>query len=743
MPGSAAHTTLLMDILRQLHTSVAQLFEDSFDHAYRDLNAELTRRDGRIKEAEEAHKNAAARVQELEREVADLKELIHPCEVDSKSMKFSATMQEAYGPERVLERFDGSGLDGLHPDVQGQITDISAKYRALYKHFQELIGVCGTLRAKVDSHKRKLVQWQDRVTREEFTIELSKVPVKFQRAYGASAAREDMLHAGLSRSQRSASAPLEPVAHKDKLETSTPTLNQPIIGELHGQNAQNEIGTWGVPGPSFTSEQLESASTKSDPSSTSQETTSNDLPSDGSTGTVMRELKRKRVPLPNTARQSAPNLTDSTDGRSQQPIIIKSESMSSSPLRNFSEYCPPAGTQDLDEVGSSVETPTKRNRRDRGCNNQRGSPVTEVPIATREAEQDYENPPRLEFEQNTSKRGVLQPVDGNSRAVSSSEQHSSTKRPKRNLEKTIRHDIPSLAEDGESYMNAKQIGKHTSSIDTDPFLNAENISAQQRLQSLLEGPLPSKLPLNVQRNHRLPPDHKRHVNQDSGVQRSDNSAESSAHSKIMVEGSMRTGMVHGQNSRSVDARNRPSDVRREEEPYRTRPLHRLELSHFKINPDYNHGIDYAFDDVVRKRDERECLSGCTQAGCCGDKFLAMARSGGPPTNLGGGTSQEAEERKLLEEYLGDEKDLIDTMDPHDRQELLHEARARQFSNAFGKHKHIHQRPRTPPGFWRADMPDTQELEHDREEARKFEREKVYERYREAMRPGGLWKFADE
>lgn len=69
--------------------------------------------------------------------------------------------------------------------------------------------------------------------------------------------------------------------------------------------------------------------------------------------------------------------------------------------------------------------------------------------------------------------------------------------------------------------------------------------------------------------------------------------------------------------------------------------------------------------------------------------------------------------------------------------------ARAIANSYGKHRHHHQRPRSPPGFWRADMPSTQDLERDREDASKYEREKVKERYEEAMRPGGLWKYADE
>jgi hypothetical protein len=41
------------------------------------------------------------------------------------------------------------------------------------------------------------------------------------------------------------------------------------------------------------------------------------------------------------------------------------------------------------------------------------------------------------------------------------------------------------------------------------------------------------------------------------------------------------------------------------------------------------------------------------------------------------------------------------------------------------------------------MPTTQEVEEDRKAARKMERHKVEEMYREAMRPGGRWTFRDE
>jgi hypothetical protein len=125
----------------------------------------------------------------------------------------------------------------------------------------------------------------------------------------------------------------------------------------------------------------------------------------------------------------------------------------------------------------------------------------------------------------------------------------------------------------------------------------------------------------------------------------------------------------------------------------------------------------------------------------------MARAGGLATVQRSAVNQTDsegdEDRQILEDYMGDQKHKLDTMSEEERNDLLIEAKARMLANQYGKHRHAHERPRLPPGFWRTDMTDTQELERDQEEARKLEREKVMERYREAMRPGGLWKFSDE
>ncbi|KAF7916787.1 uncharacterized protein EAE98_010509 [Botrytis deweyae] len=179
----------------------------------------------------------------------------------------------------------------------------------------------------------------------------------------------------------------------------------------------------------------------------------------------------------------------------------------------------------------------------------------------------------------------------------------------------------------------------------------------------------------------------------------------------------------------------------EREPYRLRPVATLKLDHFKINPNFNQGYDYAYTEVVRGKD-RQCLPGCVREECCGKQFGALAQALYPvrenPT-----TSQKAEEDALLEEYLGDNRHKIWTMGKEERKDSLAQARKWKASNTMGKHKSVVPRRSTPPGFWEADFPTTQEDEAFKKKQKEIEREKVAERYAEAMRPGGAWLFKDE
>lgn len=179
----------------------------------------------------------------------------------------------------------------------------------------------------------------------------------------------------------------------------------------------------------------------------------------------------------------------------------------------------------------------------------------------------------------------------------------------------------------------------------------------------------------------------------------------------------------------------------DQEPLRARPVHRLGLEHFKINPRYNQGSDYAYSDVVRGRESRRCLPGCTRPECCGDKFrkfIEFVRTQEQRT-----LSQIEEDERLLEEHLGDNRGRLRNMTKREKEELLVQAKTTELANKASKHRHAYERRRSPPGFWRSDFPSTQELLVDRQQAARVQRDLVQQRYDEAMRPGGKWLFRDE
>lgn len=189
-------------------------------------------------------------------------------------------------------------------------------------------------------------------------------------------------------------------------------------------------------------------------------------------------------------------------------------------------------------------------------------------------------------------------------------------------------------------------------------------------------------------------------------------------------------------------------------PLRERAVSDLQLSDFKINPRANQGYEYAFVETVRSREARHQLHEGADPNHSGAQMRAIASESTPPasrpltTVLQTGETPHGvsnEDAQFLREYLGNafNPERISNMPAAQRDDLVFEARMRTAADQHGRHRHQHERPKTPPGFWRTDMPTTQELEQDREEARRLERQKVEERWREAMREGGLWLFRDE
>jgi len=174
---------------------------------------------------------------------------------------------------------------------------------------------------------------------------------------------------------------------------------------------------------------------------------------------------------------------------------------------------------------------------------------------------------------------------------------------------------------------------------------------------------------------------------------------------------------------------------------RQRQMADLRMEDFKINPKFNNGHTHAYEEVVRDKASRAELPGCIDPNCCGKQFRAMAQS---ELESGGiAILSREDDIKLLESYLGDEAYRLIGMKIEDRRKLWLEAKTRDLANKYGRHRARFVRRPSPPGYWNPDFPSTQEVADNREEGRRIERRMIEDRWKEAMRGGGMWLFRDE
>ena len=216
--------------------------------------------------------------------------------------------------------------------------------------------------------------------------------------------------------------------------------------------------------------------------------------------------------------------------------------------------------------------------------------------------------------------------------------------------------------------------------------------------------------------------------------------------KATMDRHSKSAQAESKRTRNVPAFRKPPVVdypgtHPDDEPLRARPVHRLGLQDFKINPAH---CEYAYHETVRKYDEKKCLSGCTDRHCVRCKGLRefVINSGYKTAHKPGETETDADWR-LMQDFLGDNRRKLRSMSAKEKSDLLTEAKVREFANRYGSHRQSFPRAREAPGFWEVDFPTTQEDVRDRAAAEVMEREKVQERYWEAMRPKGKWIFADE
>ncbi|KAK7908242.1 hypothetical protein PG985_015545 [Apiospora marii] len=201
----------------------------------------------------------------------------------------------------------------------------------------------------------------------------------------------------------------------------------------------------------------------------------------------------------------------------------------------------------------------------------------------------------------------------------------------------------------------------------------------------------------------------------------------------------RTSTAIQPRTQAPDTIERSKRRRKNSSRLRDRPQWSLRLGDFKINPKHNDGLDYAFSEVVRNKEDRLCLPGCVKEECCAPGFRNQAR--GERLETGAIAFQ-----SLLENWLGDEVWRLSSMSEDEKEAMWLKAKTQQVANEYGKaHRHRVQRATTPPGYFNVDFPSTQQLNEDNQLTAVMQRERVEERYREAMKPNqtGRWLFRDE
>lgn len=442
-------------------------------------------------------------------------------------------------------------------------------------------------------------------------------------------------------------------------------------------------------------------------------------PSDDVEVVSARLLKRRRYDAPKAQATKVKQEPDSPD----EPIELASEDFSSPVLQRQ----PPlrAETSDLNALLSNVKTPRKwrRGRRLSGDlartvtlvnmnsslseGDERGLDGEHVPHAPPDADTMLEDRAMHQRDHGSRGRSVLRQLSNNIQSPPRKSVPKTTDSRKRKLDQ-----VAMLTEDGDI--------APTQDITPDKP-SMRNPATAKRLDELLSGPTPGRVPLAKQKTP------------ETVIRRTEKAP------IIKPEPENEYPYPQHQFPRRVDRPGRrdptPPPPDPEDEPLRSRPLASLQLNDFKVNPRYVDST-FAFADTLRGRDARRCLQGCTKPDCCGNAFRKAVEFG--ILNPSESDSQ------LLSHYYGPDYQQIMAPFPQEKQrDLIMQARASAFADQHGKHRQAFERAKSPPGFWRTDMPTTQEEEEDRSRAREMEREKVEERWREALRPGGRWIFRDE
>ena len=368
---------------------------------------------------------------------------------------------------------------------------------------------------------------------------------------------------------------------------------------------------------------------------------------------------------------------------------------------------------------------------------------------------------------------VLQPTDANVILPRTDHVPSSKKRKTipRSSDRGVRY-FQQLAEDGERSLERKNelldheprdkaVISRISPKDCTMSTTLDSENRQRRLDQLLARPSPDKPRLDTRENNvrsanrrlmsKPRPVFQRQISDAVAPKTPDLSRDvrsNATNSRSALSTAVRPSIpVKTPDYRSPFAQSNSRSSNKTREPLlRSRPLTHLSLNDFKINPKQNQGYDYAFKEVVRKQDQRKCLPGCTRLECCGKIFRKLAETVGNQfyhTSRLMGPSQEYDERSMLEDYLGNQAYRLKGMSKEEKAETLLAAKTKILADHYGRHREVYAREPSPVGYWDVDMPNSQEAAEIRRMAEIRTRQKVEERYREALKQDGMWKFRDE
>lgn len=395
-------------------------------------------------------------------------------------------------------------------------------------------------------------------------------------------------------------------------------------------------------------------------------------------------------------------------------------------------------TLDLDEVGSSVQTPRRVRRMQRRPNSLDDGPSLRAERSTSEAVEIHESVPRfdevsmqqtstaaptrnvrpirLSKTTNTSnistnqQRTPLTPISGNMRRLPSTSkkaQSTTGQRLKRPLSSNAIHTV---LEDGDDDLQIVLPNVHT----PDPL---------DRLNALMEGAVPAPGPHRITRASGVKPVSKFKVPPVPQLAK-------------VISDKTPPEPIHHKPPKSIKL------------PLRELPLNQLNLFDFKRNAKTNHGLDYAFNDAYYGK-ERRCLPGCIDPRCCGEAMRLLASTLNPsvPRPAIAPSKEEAfltDEEYTVQWLQGSEwsRKRYRALSQEERAELLLQAQTKYVAEQYGRHRNVSDRRNTPPGFWDGDIPSTQEQEAHQREAQEMERALVADRYKEALKRGE-WLFNDE